>query len=313
MKLDQHDPEDIASYLKFPKEDLEKYFLHDCFGTYKDFEFKYSKTFGVMCTEEGLIIMNYLKAIHEFKSLDIKKFLDCKTSKEIVELLKDEEIYLKVFHLFAISLIDALKKYRKHLVFQKLFHTSPIFDGIVNVFVQELKNIKFINYIFDEKTRKDIFNQVVDFIEQNTDHSNPNPLDVSYFLKVLGEIELNMPDSKKYKLSFKHYRNTYKKYPQTISKFGFQGFQGYNSGVFLHGSRGTGKSGVLLYAAMWAHKMNWIVVSVPNVFKWTQLDELDLRRHEGSGLFLQPEYGVEFLEQFKTGISTTIKEKSLFF
>lgn len=40
--------------------------------------------------------------------------------------------------------------------------------------------------------------------------------------------------------------------------------------IFLGGLGGTGRSMILAYAAMFAFKNNWIVISVPNAVKWTQ-------------------------------------------
>lgn len=40
--------------------------------------------------------------------------------------------------------------------------------------------------------------------------------------------------------------------------------------VFLGGLGGTGRSMILAYVAMYGFKNNWIVVSIPNVKKWTQ-------------------------------------------
>lgn len=39
--------------------------------------------------------------------------------------------------------------------------------------------------------------------------------------------------------------------------------------VYLGGNGGTGKSMILAYVAMWAFKNNWILVNVPNAYKWT--------------------------------------------
>jgi len=279
---------------------MEKYFPKDCFGSYKAFEYDYSKTFGVMCSEEGITVINYLRGIMlDIKNLDVPRILN---KEEIHEILKDEEIYPRIYHLFSKTLIDALKPYRKDILFQKLFHTSPIFDALVNIMVQELKNQEIAGFLMNDNHRQQIFEQLARFIEQNADHSNPNPLEIPYFLKVLGTIEFQLPENKTYKLNFANYKKLYKKLPANISRFGFQGFHGINSGVFLHGDRGSGKSGTLLYVAMWAHKMNWIVVSVPNVEKWTLSGEFEIRRHNASGLFLQQEHAVEFLEQFKSGI-----------
>lgn len=280
---------------------MEKYFPKDCFGGYKTYEYSFSKTFGVMCTEEGLKIMNYLKWIMDYKNIDLSRFLQCKHYKEVISLLEDEEIYPKIYHTFAITLTDSLKKYRSSLLFEKLFHTSPVFDSLVNILVQELRYLNFLPHLLNPETRKDLFEQLLTFVDQNADHSNPNPLDIPYFLKVLNSLEFKLPDGKTHKVFFKKYRKSYKKLPSNISRFGLANFQGINSGVFLHGVRGSGKSGVLLYAAMCAHKMNWIVVTVPNVYKWTQLGELEMRRHHASGLYLQQEYALDFLEQLKSG------------
>jgi len=48
-----------------------------------------------------------------------------------------------------------------------------------------------------------------------------------------------------------------------------KGFLGFNSGCLLYGERGSGKSGVLGFASMWAHKNKWIVATVPSCYKWT--------------------------------------------
>lgn len=278
---------------------MERFFPKACFGTYKTFEYDHSKTFGVMATEEGLTIINYLRGIMlDYKNFDYSVLLD---SQRVEEALKDEEIYPRVYHLFSSELIEAMKPYRKSLLFQKLFHTSPIFDAIVNVMVQEVTNKDFAQFLFNPETRPGLFSQLVHYIEQNADHSNPNPLEVPYFMKVLGVCEFQMPGDKKHSLDFKKYTKLYKRLPYTISRFGFHGFQGINSGVFLHGDPGTGKSGTMLYVSMWAQKMGWIVVSVPSVEKWTQCAELGLKTHNASGLFIQQEYAVEFLEQFKSG------------
>lgn len=254
-----------------------------------------------MCTEEGLQVVNYLRGIMlDTKNYDYSRILNA-DEVQILELLKDEEIYPRLYHLLSKSFIDALKPYRKLSLFQKLFHTSPIFDAVVNVMVQEMKHSVIRTALLDDKLRDDIFKQVAAFIEQNADHSNPNPLEIPYFMKVLGKINLQLSEGKVHTLNFANYKKLYKKLPANISRFGFPGFHGINSGVLMHGDKGTGKSGVLLYAAMWAHKMGWIVVSVPNVEKWTLSGEFEVRRHYASGLYLQQEYAVEFLEQFKSG------------
>jgi len=66
----------------------------------------------------------------------------------------------------------------------------------------------------------------------------------------------------------------------------------------LSGDKGSGKSGVLLFATMWAHKNNWIVVNVPSAYELTQTDCKFIRHHKTS-LYLQNEFAREWLEFFK--------------
>ena len=307
MPLNNHDVEDISQYIKFPPEDMEKYFPKSCFGSYKYYEFDRSKTFGLMCTEEGLMLVNYLKQIMEYKNnpeliKTIKsQFLQCKDIKEVMTLLKDENVYSIIYHHFAINMIDSLNKHRGKILFQKLFHTSAFFDALVNMMVKELKNVEFKEFLLNDELRQDLCDQLMVFIDQNADHSNPNPLDIPYLLRILNQMTFKLPNDKTHKFVFQRYKKNYKKIPSTISNYGFPGFQGINSGILLHGVRGAGKSGVMLYTAMWAHKMNWIVVSVGSGYKWTQNDEYPLRRHNKTGLYMQPQYGVELLEQLKSG------------
>jgi hypothetical protein len=55
--------------------------------------------------------------------------------------------------------------------------------------------------------------------------------------------------------------------PPYFAKFYYQTPSFKN--VFLGGEAGTGKSMTLAYVAMWAFKNNWIIVNVPNSYKWT--------------------------------------------
>jgi small subunit ribosomal protein S29 len=88
-------------------------------------------------------------------------------------------------------------------------------------------------------------------------------------------------------------------------KFGFKGFVGFNSGLLLHGYRGTGKSGVLAFATMWAHQNNWLVVSVPSAFRLTQTKTL-FDRHHKTGLYLQNDLAKEWLGNFRNANKTLL-------
>ena len=69
--------------------------------------------------------------------------------------------------------------------------------------------------------------------------------------------------------------------------------------IFLGGLKGNGKSMVLHYLTMFAYKNNWIVINVPNCYKWTQNKKNDIQRCF-NGLYLMNKDAVEWLDQFMT-------------
>lgn len=69
--------------------------------------------------------------------------------------------------------------------------------------------------------------------------------------------------------------------------------------IFLGGLRGNGKSMILTYIALFAHKNDWIVINVPNAYKWTQNLKSSMQR-TFNGLFLMNNEAVQWLDQFMT-------------
>lgn len=110
--------------------------------------------------------------------------------------------------------------------------------------------------------------------------------------------ELNH-DSKKYKI----YLQGHQKYcyhfwrPEDMREYALQGFKGFNTGCFLWGQAGSGKSGTLAYVTAWAHENNWVVVSIPRARKFTS-NRVKIERHI-NGLYLQNQLAKEFLEDLK--------------
>ena len=57
---------------------------------------------------------------------------------------------------------------------------------------------------------------------------------------------------------------------------GIPSFKRYNytspsfKSIFLGGLAGTGRSMIMAYITMFAFKNNWIVITTPNIMKWTQ-------------------------------------------
>lgn len=84
---------------------------------------------------------------------------------------------------------------------------------------------------------------------------------------------------------------------EALKRFRFKDHIGCTSTYILYGDEGSGKSGVLMQASMWAHKSGWIVATVPSAYDWTQKG-MTIKRHHDTGLYLQQQSAKEFLEQF---------------
>lgn len=96
-------------------------------------------------------------------------------------------------------------------------------------------------------------------------------------MKTIKEIEIPLSNNESMKINLldeKQLKNK-RKIPQGLKYF--DKFAGINSGAMLHGDRGTGKSGTLLYVTMWAHKNNFLVLNVPSSWKLTQTETVYFR------------------------------------
>lgn len=84
----------------------------------------------------------------------------------------------------------------------------------------------------------------------------------------LGEMA-QFTDLKHEEYDCKVYLQQYHKYcyhfwrPEESRAYTITGFKGFNSGCFLTGRGGCGKSGVLTYVVAWAHENEWVVVAIP--------------------------------------------------
>jgi hypothetical protein len=121
----------------------------------------------------------------------------------------------------------------------------------------------------------------------------------------------------------KIYLQGYQKYcqhfwrPEEARSYSMDGFRGFNSGAFITGKGGCGKSGILTYVVAWAHENKWVVISVPRGRYWTSHHgepEADnenvpaiLERHS-NGLYLHPERSREFLEDIAYSNEQSFRE-----
>jgi hypothetical protein len=79
---------------------------------------------------------------------------------------------------------------------------------------------------------------------------------------------------------------------------------------FLGGEGGTGKSMILAYLSMFGYKNGWIIINVPNVYKWT-FDRKAKYIRAFNGLYLINEHAVEWLDQFITANRPLLESRSI--
>jgi len=76
-----------------------------------------------------------------------------------------------------------------------------------------------------------------------------------------------------------------------------QSFKGFNTGCYVWGKQGSGKSGTLAYVTAWAHENNWVVINIPRASKYTS-NRVKIERHI-NGLHLQDQLAKELLEDLR--------------
>lgn len=159
------------------------------------------------------------------------------------------------------------QKYRSHVEYYRVWGGSVVTDVIVNSILQDAEAIR---------DARNIAKNLVD--EVMTISPLPSPLDFAKRFKTMPGTEIatktELPPNVRY----------FCRTPSLKS-------------MFLGGEGGTGKSMILLYLSMLAHKSGWIVVNVPNAYKWTHDTKAKYPRAH-NGLYVITEHAIKWLDQF---------------
>lgn len=205
---------------------------------------------------------------------------------------------------------------RKEL--EQFFEAPGLFDGLINVLVQELSKGPIRPHLCDKNQRKKLVVALVQHFKATCEEKNLKIHDFAEIPEHLRciTIELKKSDLAK-ELQFAQARDSinYKMYlasyhkkcnhhwrPEDIRRVGLAqgGFKGFNTGGLLWGEKGCGKSGILAYLTAWAHENNWVNVSIPSCPEFVEgLDEYRIERMK-NGLYLQPELAARLLSDMRT-------------
>jgi len=304
----------IGRVIEFPSDDLFKYFPLSPLGEYYSNFFKYTKRFYLQCTEEIFKLTNEMRKLNysrltenEYKVI----FAEAETTKDFRSLLEDEELYPRIFHDFAITFNEKLKPYRKDEVISKLFTECYIFDVLVNALVRELVCNVMRPHLINQEKRGKIIEQILTQFKEKVD-PKANVQRIEETLKPIKNFKLVLEGDeagkeKNYVMLLKKYTTSPRHVPKAMREYGLKNFFGFNSGAIVTGVRGAGKSGMLMYAIMWAHKNNWIVINAPDAYHLTQ-EKTKIKRHHDSGLYLEFTKGRTFLRAFRESNYEIIKD-----
>lgn len=306
---------DIGKIVEFPKEQLTKYFPLSPLGEYYKDQFSYSQRFCLQCTEDAFKLTNEMRKINYTRLTEkdyTKIFAEAQNSKDIRRILDDEELYPRIFHDIALTLQTKLEPYRKDELMSRLFTECYLFDALVNILVHELVSNTLRPHLINEEKRANVIEQILTQLKEKCD-AQANPQRVGETLKPIKNFKITLAakegeekTSKPYLILLKKYAESPRALPAFMRKYGLKNFFGFNSGGIINGVRGAGKSGLLMYAIMWAHKNNWIVVNPPNAYYLTQ-ERQQLVRHHESGLYLEHAKAQLFLRAFKESNYEVIK------
>jgi small subunit ribosomal protein S29 len=301
--------QDIGRVVEYPLNDVYKYFPLSPLGDYYHNQLKTSNKFCLQCTEEAFKLTNEMRKLNAERlgeSAYQKIFAEAESTKDSRQLLNDEELYPRIFHDFALTFLERLAPYRKDAVMNRMFTDCYLFDALVNVLVRELINKELRPHLINQEKRAKIIDQVLVQVQEKLGPES-NPQRIKETFNTMEDLNIALEENQSYKLVLKKYANNPRTVPATMREFGLKHFIGFNSGAIASGIRGAGKSGLLMYATMWAHKNNWIVVNPPDAYFLTQ-NRQRLRRHHDSGLYLEFAKAQAFLKAFKTSNYELVKD-----
>ena len=246
-------------------------FPHRIFGRIEEDELFETGRLGLMCREQGLRITSDLSrmTLPSERHVDYAKMARSMSSSEIREdLLDDENAYTAIVQDLSLTLHDYVNVGDRRNELRKFFLPPGVFDGIINILVQQLLKKPIRPHICDEQARKALVKQLCDkIVEEVTKDREPRTF--AQVCEVLPQIALDLPkknlsapfvdlqgqENIRYKLYMQGYQKFCKHHwrPVDIRRTTNDGYKGANTGVLFHGEQGCGKSQILSYLTTWAH------------------------------------------------------------
>lgn len=164
------------------------------------------------------------------------------------------------------------------------------------------------HYLVNRERRNIIIDQLFDQVRQKLTDLDPhiNGSNTEYMLRKFHNFTFNLEDpqnpgeKREVFIPVSKFAKKARQVPSNVKDFTVPGWTGFNSGILLHGKKGTGKSGTLMYIATWAYANDWILLVSPGGYGICQdWDKWDVRRHSETGVYMHIELTQEYLKGFK--------------
>ena len=155
---------------------------------------------------------------------------------------------------------------------------AGVFDGLINVLVQQLTKKPIRPHLCDAGARYKLFEQIVQKLEQACKTFDREPRTFNEVIEAIPCLKLDLPkanlssayselqhrESIRYKMYLQGYQKTCYHHwrPKDVRRVANPGFKGAFTGALLWGESGCGKSQILSYLTAWAHESNWCSVAI---------------------------------------------------
>lgn len=137
---------------------MERMFPRKVFGTLKKDDYDRNGTWGVMCREEGIRITNELHrlTIPSERNVPYNEIATWSNGQVKEEILTDEMMYIGLQQDLAHEMLAYIESHTGDALNEtKQFFMPPgIFDGIISIMMQELKQKAIRPYLCDPTGRK---------------------------------------------------------------------------------------------------------------------------------------------------------------
>lgn len=164
--MSYHTYADVGRYTVFPAAKKHRMFPSVMFGRYFEDEFSINETLGIQTREEALRLANDLARLtlpHERK-VNYSAISAMDNHQVKAEILQDETNFVAVYQDFSLALLDYIEKqqpYEAHIAVRDFFAAPGVFDGFVNVLVQELRKSPVRPHLCDPAARQIVIEQMV--------------------------------------------------------------------------------------------------------------------------------------------------------